>query len=421
MKKFIKSTIAHPFFSSSVVMLVGTNSINAINYLYHVIMGRVLGPADYGELASFFSLISLLSVIPLSFGTVIIKFVAASKNDQEVTGYLKWFIKPVLITAFVLGLGTAFSSFFLAEYLNTPHIWGIILIAISFLFSLPAYLFRSILQGLIKFHLVVISLISETAIKLLAGVLLVLIGWGVMGAMTGLFVSIITGWGISYFFLRSHLNINKTDKIDRKGVLKFTFPVLIQTLAMTSLMSADLIMVKHYFPSFEAGIYAAVATLGKIILFASAPVSTVMFPLVTQKYARQEGYISVFVLSIVATMLVVSGVIVIYFLFPQFIMGLLYGDRYLSGISLLVPYAFFTGLLSVASLFINLFLSTNHTKVVAIPFIAALVQLVGISFLHNSIHEVVWVSIAVATLLFIALSVYFLRVVIPNGYKIIKK
>jgi hypothetical protein len=87
----------------------------------------------------------------------------------------------------------------------------------------------------------------------------------------------------------------------------------------------------------------------------------------------------------------------------------------------LVPYAFFTGLLSVASLFINLFLSTNHTKVVAIPFIAALVQLVGISFLHNSIHEVVWVSIAVATLLFIALSVYFLRVVIPNGYKIIKK
>lgn len=176
MKKFIKSTIAHPFFSSSIVMLVGTNSINAINYLYRVIMGRVLGPADYGELASFFSLISLLSVIPLSFGTVIIKFVAASKNDQEVTGYLKWFMKPVLITALVLGIGTAISSFFLAEYLNTPHIWGIILIAISFLFSLPAYLFRSILQGLIKFHLVVISLISETAIKLLAGVLLVLFG-----------------------------------------------------------------------------------------------------------------------------------------------------------------------------------------------------------------------------------------------------
>ncbi len=421
MKKFIKSTIAHPFFSSSIVMLVGTNSINAINYLYHVIMGRVLGPADYGELASFFSLISLLSVIPLSFGTVIIKFVAASKNDQEVTGYLKWFMKPVLITALVLGIGTAISSFFLAEYLNTPHIWGIILIAISFLFSLPAYLFRSILQGLIKFHLVVISLISETAIKLLAGVLLVLFGWGVMGAMTGLLLSIITGWVISYFFLRSYLNINRTEKIDKKGVLKFTFPVLIQTLAMTSLMSADLILVKHYFPSFEAGIYAAVATLGKIILFASAPVATVMFPLVTQKYARQEGYISMFILSIVATLLVVSGVIGIYFLFPKFIMGLLYGDRYLSGISLLVPYAFFTGLLSVASLYINLFLSTNHTKVVAIPFIAALVQLGGISFLHSSIHEVVWVSVAVATLLFIALSVYFLRVAIPNGHKIIKK
>jgi O-antigen/teichoic acid export membrane protein len=161
--------------------------------------------------------------------------------------------------------------------------------------------------------------------------------------------------------------------------------------------------------------------MGKIILFATAPVATVMFPLVTQRYSRKEGYISMFLLSISATIGVVTGVIGLYFLFPEFVMGLLYGDKYFSGIGLLVPYAFFTGLLSLSSLYINLFLSTNHTKVVVIPLLAAIIQLLGITVFHNSIFEVIWVSIMVATLLFIALSVYFLKVAIPHGYKINKK
>ena len=39
----------------------------------------------------------------------------------------------------------------------------------------------------------------------------------------------------------------------------------IQALAFTSFFTTDLILVKHFFPPFEAGIYAALSTLGKII------------------------------------------------------------------------------------------------------------------------------------------------------------
>lgn len=408
MKKIIKRAISHPLFSSSFIMIIGTNSTNVINYLYHLLMGRLLGPASYGELSAFFSLIGLLSVVPLSFGTVIIKFVASSKNEQETAAYLKWFTKPVFYMSVILALGTALFSPFLANYLNTPHTLGIILIAVSFLFGLPAYLYRSVLQGLIKFHLVVIGLISETGMKLVAGVLFVMLGFGVMGAMVGLVIAIITGWLAGFFFLKHYREIQTTEKVHTKNIFNFTLPVLIQTVAMTSLMTIDLVLVKHFFSSFEAGIFAAVSTLGKIILFASAPVSTVMFPLVAKRYVAGEKYVSMFLLSIGATAAVVSGVILMYFLFPQLVLSLLYGEKYFAGIGLLVPYALFTGFLALCGLFINFFLSVNHNKVVIFPLVAAVLQLIGINLFHQTITQVVWVSVSVATLLFVSLSVYFL-------------
>jgi hypothetical protein len=79
---------------------------------------------------SFFSLISLLSVIPLSFGTVIIKFVAASKNDQEVSAYIKWFSKPVLLISFSIAVAVVALTPFLTQYLNTTNTWAIWIIGL---------------------------------------------------------------------------------------------------------------------------------------------------------------------------------------------------------------------------------------------------------------------------------------------------
>lgn len=420
MKKLITSAIANPLFSSSLIMIIGTNSTNAINYVYHLLMGRLLGPVGYGELSAFFSLIGLLSVVPFSFGTVVIKFVAASKNNQQVAGYLKWFTKPVFFISLMLAGGIFLFANSLAAYLNTSHISGIMIIAVSFLFGLPSYLYRSVLQGLIRFHLVVISLISETGVKLLAGLLFVLLGYGVIGAMAGLLLAIIAGWGISFWFLKGYRQSSVPDKINTKQIFSFTLPVLIQTIATTSLMSIDLILVKHYFSGFDAGIYAAISTLGKIILFASAPVSVVMFPLVTRRFSQGEKYFSMFVLSMIVTGLVVSSVILLYFLFPQLVLSLLYGEKYFAGIPMLVPYAFFTGLLALNGLYINFFLSVNRNWSVLLPLIAAILQIIGIVVFHETIQSVIWVSISVATLLFIALSVYFLSTGIWYANRIIK-
>ena len=77
---------ASPLFSGSVVMIGGSMLANAVNYLYHLIMGRVLGPVDYGVLASVFAILYVISVIPVSTSFAIVKFISSTKNKRELWG-----------------------------------------------------------------------------------------------------------------------------------------------------------------------------------------------------------------------------------------------------------------------------------------------------------------------------------------------
>src|SRR5258708_1721467 len=96
MKKFLKPIINNPLFSGSLVMILGSNATNFINYVFNLVIGRLLGPAQYGELAALLSLISLYAMIPFSLGLVIIKFISSSKTKEEVSGTIHWFSKITL-------------------------------------------------------------------------------------------------------------------------------------------------------------------------------------------------------------------------------------------------------------------------------------------------------------------------------------
>jgi len=91
MKKKIIYLIKHPLFSGSAVMIIGTNITNVINYLYHVFMGRILGPAGYGEMASLFSLLILISTVPSSLNLALVKFVSGNKDHEKTTQIIGWF------------------------------------------------------------------------------------------------------------------------------------------------------------------------------------------------------------------------------------------------------------------------------------------------------------------------------------------
>ena len=71
---------------------------------------------------------------------------------------------------------------------------------------------------------------------------------------------------LGYFFLRGHYK--KTKKVvDAKPIYKYSRLVFIVLLTLTLFYSLDVMLVKHYFDSLQAGYYAAFAILGRIAFF----------------------------------------------------------------------------------------------------------------------------------------------------------
>lgn len=406
MKRYVSQIITHPLFSSSAVMVIGSNSANVLNYIYHFVIGRMLGPTFYGELVSLISLTGLLGVIPGSMSLVVIKYISSAKTKKEIANLVGWLTGKVFQVSLIFFILTIVASPAIASFLHINKIIYLILIASTFLFSLATSLNRSILQGLLKFKEMIISVLVENGIKLVASILLVYLGYRVGGAMLAFVISAALGWYLTNLYLKIHLVKKTTPPSNIKSMALYVLPVIVQSLALTSLYSSDVMLVKHFFSSYEAGIYASLSTLGKIIFFGTGPIGAVMFPIVSHRQARGQGFRRIFVYSFLVTGILASAILLIYWLFPEFAIRLLYGSAYLAAKNLLIWFGIFITLFTLSSLMINFNLSLGRTHVVLLPLIASIAQIIAIWFLHQSLFMVILVSTFVTALLLVAILIY---------------
>lgn len=389
-------------------MIVGSNLTNFINYLYHLLMGRVLGPVHYGELAALFSFIGLISIFPSVFGPVVTKFISAADNEQEVQSLVNWFEKRIFLLTGVIAGALVLTSPLIASFLQIENWLLVTTVAGVLFFSVPAFINRSILQGVLRFSSVVISQLLENAAKLLFGIGLVWLGWSVMGAMVGFILAVGCGYLFTFYYVHRYRSTQAVPPKNLKKMLLFTVPILLQLVAFTSLYTADVMLVKHYFSAYEAGLYAALSTLGRIVFFGTGPVSAVMFPLVARRKTSGENYQQIFLLSLAVTFLMSVGIVLLYWLFPYLAVTMLYGSSYLPIIPMLVLFAIYMSLFTLSSLIVNYYLSLGITRVVAFPLLAAVAQLIGISLYHQNLYQVIYICLAVGIGLFVSLLLYWI-------------
>lgn len=407
MKKGL-SLLSHPLLSGSVVMIFGTNFVNILNYLYHLIMGRLLGPSFYGELAALFSLVGILGIVTLALNTVIVKYISSTSGDFERKGLIRWFTKKILVFSLVLFVLVVILSPFIASFLKIDNPLLVFFVGVVAVFSLLMVVNKAVLQGLLRFNETVVIVLTENGLKLILGVALVYLGFSVGGAMLGLTIGAILGWLLSKSFLKGLAGSKEEISPDGKSILSYFIPVFLQAVAVTSLYSTDLILVKHFFNPHDAGIYAATSTLGKIIFFGASPVSLVMFPLVSARFAKGQSYRKIFFASFFTTVLISTVALLIFKLIPGIVITSLYGVAYLQAVDLLLGFGIFMVFFTLSVFLINFGLSLKRTKIVIFPLLASIAQAIGIWLYHGDLNSVVLVSTVVSGLLILSLMVYFM-------------
>jgi len=410
MKKRVKGFLNKPLEKDNAVLFLGMLVLNAFNFFFHFYMGRKLGPEAYATLGASLAILYLMNIPLNTIQTGIARFTtqyAVEKSPGKVHALFSRSLRKLMIAG-ILGVG-GFLLFIplLSDFLRMEARTLFILSPFLF-FALLVPIPRGILQGLQRFPGLSANLAAEGIIRLVAGVVLVMLGWGVDGAVGAITVSYFFVLLLGFIPLRDVLR-EKKKEISTKEMYGYGLPVLVMLLSLTLLYSIDIMLVKHYFADIDAGYYAAASLLGKTIFFGSLSISQVMFPKAAE--LREEGKPSkgLAYKSLGIMMLVILPFLLVYFLMPEFIVGLLYGEEFLPISPLLGWFGAFMSLISLVYLLGFYFISVGKRRFLWVLAGFNLLEIAGVMVFHKNLIQVIWV-LDIAMLLLLAVLLMMLVV-----------
>lgn len=411
--KIVNAAIKNPLISGSSVIFLGSLFANPLNFLFNLYMIKNLTVADYGILASLMSLTVLTTIPAGSMVPTIIKFSASYFAKGELDMVKGLFLK---VTKFTIPLGLLVFLIFVIFQQRISQFFHIgdsmlvllvgIIVALSFI-SVPN---QPILQAKLAFRFIAFNAVFGSLLKLLLGLLLVYLGFSVWGALSALVISSIVPYLFSFtqlpFVFKKGVD---TPHISIKKLISYGIPSTITLFALTSFASTDIIFVKHFFNNTDAGLYAGVSLIGKIVFFLTAPIGTVMFPLIVQKHTRNENFHTDFRIAMLLVIVPSCFIIVAYYFIPDFILTFSTKKEFTSVSSLLWLFGIFSAIYGVLTVLINFYLSIEKTKVFIPVAFGAVLQAVMLWFFHKTFLQVLMISITITGLLLLLLLLYYWR------------
>lgn len=409
-KGFISNIFSHSLAKNSMIVLIGAIAANVLSYAYHLVMGRVLGPSGYGELSALLSLLYIVTVPLLVAQTVLVKFVSGFKAHGELGQAKSLFIKTtkLFVIASIIGfpivliLGPSITAFL---RLSSPTL--VLLLYALLVVSLLTVATGGMISGYQKF--IWVSVMGALAILMKLLVSIPLVAWSVQGMMLAAVIAGVIVYGLYFIPIRFLLSVRaKPTRLSPRDAFGFAVPTLLVQLGITSLYSTDIILVRHFFNAHDAGLYAALAILGKIIFYASSAASIVLFPVVSERFAKGDSTKKLVLGSVGAVTMASLGLTLVYFLFPGQIVRLLFGNAYAGAGALLGMFGIFIALFSVGNIVSLACLATGKTGVWLAPFLCALLQIVAIVLFHPSVSSVIALNIGMSVIFVLGSGGYYL-------------
>lgn len=411
MKEKAKQALKHPLIQGSGVVVIGNFFGNIFNFLFNLFMVKTLTAASYGVLATVIALITFPNLAAMSIVPLVVHFAgsyfAKGKLSMARGLYIHMF-KSMVLFAFFLCIVFLFGISYISRFFHIENIFILfVTIATAFLTFINV-INISFLQAKLAFTFQVFTNILAAVIKLLLGVVFVLFGFSVSGATVAIFIGLATGYVVSFSPLRFIFDKKvTTPKIPTKELFHYGFPSTLTILGLTSFITTDIILIKHFFDPTQAGIYASLSVIGRVIFYLCIPIGWVMFPVLVQKFSKGENVTNTFKLALLLVFVPSILLTGFYYLFPEFTILLFARGEYLVLKPMLWIFGLFMTLYCLLTIIANFYLSIKKTKVCIPILIGAFLQIVLITLYHASIFQVIMISLKITFLLVIILLLYY--------------
>ncbi len=394
----------------SLTLLAGSGLVGVTNLVYNVVTARLLGPTGFAHATAVYTLLMLASAITLSFQVVCAKYVASHETPNEKAAIFAALHLRAWVSGIALGMVLFVFNRVLMAYLNLPDPVLISLLALGAAFYIPLGVRRGYIQGVHAFGALAINFMLEGIVRLGGAYVLIRLGLGVKGAVLASVIAVIA----SYFSAKPSPGLHSLGP----HFIPISFGEGLQAIVFFSgqviINNFDIVLVKHFFAPEQAGIYAAVSLVGRLVNMCAWSVVNTMFPVSAATRSNDREARPVLLLSLSLVFLILAVLILGLWAIPSFLWRILFGAHFEVGnygglAALLILYAITTGIYSLSSVMITYEMSRKiaNTSWAQLAFSGALV--LGICVFHQTLRQVIFVQLMLMIILLVTVALPLLR------------
>ena len=400
--------------SGSFVLLIGSIFVSLANFGYNIGVARLLGPADFSHAAAAVTILMLVSALTLSFQLLCTKLVAQAVEIERKAAVYQHLMKRAWTIGIALGAFMLVANSVLTRYLRLSSSWIIILLAVGLTIYVPLGVKRGGLQGTRRFKGLAWNMAAEAIAKFAGALVLIAMGFGVLGAVAAISGSVILAFCLPDTARELRLPASARGSAPlgeaRQAIVFFVGQVIISNI--------DILMVKHFFRPDVAGLYAAIALVGRLLYFGAWSVVSAMFPVSAEGNRENSGPALVTLPLLLVTAMSVVFVLVLA-AFPTLVFQSLFGANFHSdvgGLNLLLSMnAAATGVYAIAVVLITYEMSRRIANTGWLQLVVSGLIVLGISWFHSTLLEVIIVQQVLRVLLLLAVVFPFVRTWVTAG------
>ncbi|MBV9820234.1 MAG: hypothetical protein JOZ07_18035 [Solirubrobacterales bacterium] len=386
---------------------------SAVNYGSNLAFARILTPGSYGDLSSLFALSVVVAVPFAAAQTRVASRVAghvARGQEERVQSVVRHALAHLTVVALLATMVYCAAiplvdHFFHLQAIG-PAIASAALIFATFL--LPTL--QGTLQGLERWVLFGLVGLCVALARVVFGIPWALAGGGAGGALGGQAIGILLCFGGLLWVLRYH--VRRTDNAaarsglrrrpDIAGVVAGAAYIFFAVIA-----NFDVVLAKIFLSARVAGEYAALSTIGSVVTFLPAAVAVIVVPSAIKAggSARDRSQvlrISALLVSATAALAIIPAVAA-----PTFVIKVMFGARYLSSTSGVLPIVCAGGGLALLYLLVTYTVAIEDHRWTWLLGIGVVLQCALIAAFHGSVTQVAGVQAGVVLILLIINELWF--------------
>jgi O-antigen/teichoic acid export membrane protein len=404
-------------FSTEQLFMMSAMLVNGGNYLYNLVLGRFLGPEKFADAAILITLLLVLSFAAMTFQLVTAKFSVIFENSV-LQSFIATIYKSATVVGVVLGITIGLVSSELQEFFKTTSSSMFVVFGIG----IPFYFLMSVNRGVFQGQKEWIPLSATYQLEMMSrlaitfGLLCLFEVDSSLLIAIGIICSFIVGLLPFEFKPPPFFNRIKLKKSETKMVRNFFIITAFYEVTLIVINNSDILLVKHYFEPYEAGLYASLALIGRVVYFIAWMFVMLLLPTVVQLKKQGISTRPILFKYVIYIIIIAASIVLACYLFPNQIINILFGNEYVGIASLLWKYAFATGVFAVSNIFAYYYLSLDKYIPVIFSGVFGVLQIALIIQFHASLEQIVHLQIfAMILLLGVQITFFILNDMISKN------